>query len=492
MISMKLSAHKISVPLLFILLVASSLAVVSEASASSAGWVSQNYLNVVVNMQGAGGVYPSSGFYNYGSNLTARVYTNPGYVFDGWYLNGVYMGRLTTMPIMIDKDYTLIAQFSQRTSYLTITTSPEDSGTTVPAAGIWNYSAGTSPRIYAYPSTGCNFSGWYLDGTYMGSGSSILVDMSQDHQLSAYFSGTPTNVTVTPTPAPSPTATPVPTPAPGALTPTLSFYCVSSTSQSGFNVKLQGALAYNGSGLSGEGIAFAYSASGGATWHELTYLITGDDGNFSAVWMPSVSGNYMIRGSYPGDGLYRSVTTAFNLSIAPTASQNMFSVVSNSTLSSLVFDSTQNRLSFSVSGPTGTAGFVQACIPKTLVSSIADLTAYLDGQDVFYTAYSSGDVWVVTLHYHHSSHSIVFAINSATPTPTQSATAAPTQSSSSTTSTTTTNPTAKPTVKPTATPASTPTIPEIAPLVVLPVLVLMLGFAIFVRLKRKSITKPSL
>ena len=83
------------------------------------------------------------------------------------------------------------------------------------------------------PSSGDTFSGWYLDGTYMGTSTSLLVSMTKDHQLAAFFSGN--NVS----PTPIPTSMPAPTPNPSLLIPTLQFYCTSLTSNSAFVVEIR-------------------------------------------------------------------------------------------------------------------------------------------------------------------------------------------------------------------------------------------------------------
>jgi uncharacterized repeat protein (TIGR02543 family) len=474
---MKSSAHKISVSLLIIFLVGTSLSLLPTTFAQYYP-LSQNTLNVVVNYSGAGYVTPGSGLYNYGSTVTARVYTNTGYVFDGWYLNGVYQGKLTTIPITMTQDYTLYAVFSIRTVCLTINSNPTEGGTTAPGAGIWNYTYGSSITVSEYPSSGCNFSGWYLDGIYEGLGTSITITMTQDHQLGAFFAG---NIP-SPSPTTQPTVTPTPIPTPDLPIPSLSFYCASSTITSGFNVQIQGALAINGTGITGTGVTFSYSATGGATWHDLAYIITDDYGDFSAVWMPSSSGNYVVKGVWLSDGVYSSVTTKVNFSVAPfqNQNQNVFSVSSNSTLSSLTFDSSQNKLSFSVSGPSGTMGYVQACIPKTLLTVESNLKVSLDGQDVTYYIFSEGDAWIITIGYHHSSHSVVMALDAPIPTPTL--TVAPTSNPGQTS-----NPTANPTHTATASPtaASTPYAPEFPPIVIVPMLILMMSLAVFLMLKKR-------
>jgi uncharacterized repeat protein (TIGR02543 family) len=457
---MRISARKIAVFLLITCIAVTSLSFAPIVSAYYYP-LSQCSLSTSVNYSGAGYVTPSGQniLYYYGESVTLRAYTYIGYVFDGWYLNGVYQGKLSTITLSMTQDYTLYATFSQRTAILTVTTNPIDGGTTTPGAGIWNYSAGSTASVKAYPASGNTFSGWYLDGTYQGLGTTITVTMDTDHQLSAFFSGNGSN------PTPEPTATPAPTlaPTPGLPVPSLSFYCASSTASSGFNVALSGALSINSSGISGTGIVLSYSATGGATWHDLAYVITDDYGSFSAVWMPSASGNYVVKASWYSDGVYSSVSSTVNFAVAPNPAENqVFSVSSNSTVSSLVFDSTASQLKFTVSGDSGTTGYVQVCVPKNLLPVPGDLRVSLDGQDVSYQVFSQGDAWIVTTEYHHSTHSVVMALSSSTALPTNDdAVTNPTSGSSS----------------------SSPL--EVSPLVTLPIIVVLLGLVIFLLLRRR-------
>jgi hypothetical protein len=479
---MKLNARAITISIFIAFLIGMNLS--SSANVSAQYYpISTNQLTVITNYNGAGYVYPGNGSYYYGSTVTPRVYTNPGYVFDGWYLNGVYMGKLASMPLTMTQDYTLIAVFSIRTACLTITNNPSEGGTTAPAAGIWNYTYGSTITIREYPNSGASFSGWYLDGEYQGAGTSITITMNQDHQLGAFFAGTFPTATPSPTLQPNATSTPTPTPEPGLQVPSLSFYCASSTTTTGFRVEINGALAFNQTGIAGEGITFSYSANNGSSWHDLAYLITGNVGNFSAVWMPSASGNYIVKGTWQSDGVYASITTTVNFAVTPTQNQNTFSVSSNSTLSSLTFDSTHNTFSFSVSGAAGTYGYVQACIPKSLLPVVANLEVLLDGNNVDYYTFSQNDIWIITIMYHHSTHTVVMALDGtqATNSPTTQPTANPTQSSTSAS-----NPTSNPTTAPT--PTITPTIPELTAIIVLPLLIALISAAVFRQQKKQQKT----
>lgn len=367
-------------------------------------------VTATTNMSGAGYITPGSGYYNYGDYVVFTEYTSLGYQFDGWYLNGVYEGQLCSIPLTITQDYQLQAIYSKSVVELTVTESPQGGGTLAPSPGFWNYTYGDVVTVSEHPNAGCAFSGWYLNGVYMGAGTSIPVTMNQDNQLNAFFSGTPTNPGSTPTPGPTP---PPLGSSSGAPVPSLSFYAISSTTSSGFNVQIQGALAYNEFGISGAGILLSYSVTDGQTWQPLAYVTTADNGSFSAVWMPSASGDYMVTAYWPGDYSYSGVSKTVDFAVEPfnNQQQNVFSVSSNSTLSSLAFNSATDSLSFTVSGPQGTTGYSQVCIPQSLVPNITNLNVTLDNSLIAYSYVSSGGSWIISFIYHHSTHKVVMDLN---------------------------------------------------------------------------------
>jgi hypothetical protein len=71
----------------------------------------------------------------------------------------------------------------------------------------------------------------------------------------------------------------------------------------------------------------------------------------------------------------------------------------------------QPDYSCSVSGPSGTAGYVQVCIPKSLVSDASNLKITLDDDQINYSTFSKDDVWIITMIYSHSSYKVVLALN---------------------------------------------------------------------------------
>lgn len=452
----------------------------ADSGPGTSGPSTQFYLNVRVNLAGAGRLSVGPGYYNQYSTIVVNEYTNTGFVFDGWYLDGIYQGKLSTFVLQMNQAHELIAAFSKRPVSLTVTVNPPEAATTVPAPGISTYDYGDTVIVTEYSYAGFVFDGWYLDGSYIGNGTSAVISMNKDHQLSGYFGGNstataapPPTASPTPTPAPtpvptatpSPTAAPTPTPsaAPPRPTPSLALACKSSTEYTGFNVQIEGLLTVNGTGLSGAGILLSYSVTAGKSWNDLAYVSTDDNGHFTAVWMPAATGNYLINATWVGDAAYSGTTTIVNFAVTPSVQgKSVFSVASNSTLSSFSFDSTTQKLSFSVSGPSGTIGYVAVTIPKSLISDASNISVLLDGEKPAFYVESRTDSWVVTFSYHHSIHSVVINLNSAADqSPTSSPTSSPTlQPTPSPTQEQSSSPTTQPTSTPIAqpSPSSSPSV----------------------------------
>ena len=350
-------------------------------------------LSVTINDPDAGTVTPMSGTFNYGETVKVAAQPNYAYSFDGWYLNGEYQGKLSTLYVTIYQNSNLEATFSKRETKLTITVNPTGGGTTAPGPQVWNYEYGTSIPVKEYTNAGYVFDGWYLDGIYKGTDNNITVLMTKDRQLDAYFA-TPDIVT----PKPNPNASRVPT--------SLAVSAKSSAAYTGLNVQIEGYLLADGNGLSDKPILISYSVTGGRTWVDLTLIETNERGVFLVSWMPDVTGDYLIKATYDGDATYMDATTIVNFAVT-TFDKEQFSVTSNSTLTQFSFDSNSSHLSFSVSGPSGSTGYVNLYIPKTLMANTTHLRVYLDNSQLDYTVESDGDAWRVLFYYSHSSHVVI-------------------------------------------------------------------------------------
>jgi len=220
--------------------------------------------------------------------------------------------------------------------------------------------------------------------------------------------------------------------------PSLTVLGTSSASESSFKVRIGGNLVLDGAGVADAPVLLSYSNTGGESWQNLTFVLTGSDGSYSATWLPSVTGNYLLKTIYRGNENYLGASKIINFAMESSVEQTVFSVNSNSTLSGLSFNSDSKELSFSISGESGTTGYVDVCIPKSLISDISGLRVYLDNNQVVYTADSQSDSWLLYFSYHHSAHFVMISLGSSSPSSTSSV------------------PTQQPTVEPTPEPTQTP------------------------------------
>jgi hypothetical protein len=157
----------------------------------------------------------------------------------------------------------------------------------------------------------------------------------------------------------------------------------------------------------------SYSVNEGNSWIGLTTAGTDNSGNFAAVWFPSASGTYLLNGQWVGNSTFSDANTTINFAVLPYQEQSVFSVSSNSTISAFAFNSTSQELSFSVKGTSGTTGYVNVHIPKSLISDASSLKVYLDGNQLVYTTQSQGHSWLVSFSYHHSTHQVTINLGSA-------------------------------------------------------------------------------
>jgi parallel beta-helix repeat protein len=182
-----------------------------------------------------------------------------------------------------------------------------------------------------------------------------------------------------------------------------------STSYVGFKVEIDGTLTCNGKAVSGAPVLLSYSVTGGSSWNDITLENTTVDGKYSAVWLPSATGSYLVRATYSGNSTYPSSNALINLAMTASESQVVFSVKTNSTVSHLSFNSTTNELAFTVSGPSNTSGYVEVYVAKSLIQNILDVKVYLDGNRLDYTSTSLDDSWLLQFSYRHSTHAVAIA-----------------------------------------------------------------------------------
>jgi len=146
---------------------------------------------------------------------------------------------------------------------------------------------------------------------------------------------------------------------------------------------------------------------------------TDNDGNYNVQWVNTASGPFIIKAEWTGNETYSGTSNSTTLSFLPYQDQQVFYVESNSTVSALAFNSTSMQLSFTVSGPSGTTGYVKATIAKSLLTNAQNVRVYIDENQLQYAVTSTPNSWVLTFNYFHSTHQIriVMAPNTASSAP---------------------------------------------------------------------------
>jgi hypothetical protein len=184
-----------------------------------------------------------------------------------------------------------------------------------------------------------------------------------------------------------------------------------SISTSAESTELGYILDFNGALINPEGeplvdkqIILSYMIPSTAVWNPFSSVTTDGNGVFSASWIPTATGNFMVKAEWQGDENYSAAYNVKNVSVLRGNEENVFMAESNSTLSALSLNSTSNEMSFSVSGPSGTTGYVRFLISKALLQDSANLKVYKDGALINCTVTSVGNQTILYIVYSHSSH----------------------------------------------------------------------------------------
>jgi N-acetylneuraminic acid mutarotase len=108
-----------------------------------------------------------------------------------------------------------------------------------------------------------------------------------------------------------------------------------------------------------------------------------------------------------------STTTVSTLVTNATTVGLQMQVVSNSSVSGLIFDSTRGLLNFTVSGPSGTHGFFDATIAKSLLSG--QPIVLIDGVQSPASVNQDPNFWYVHVTYPHSQHHVTIGGSNTVP-----------------------------------------------------------------------------
>ncbi len=182
--------------------------------------------------------------------------------------------------------------------------------------------------------------------------------------------------------------------------------------QIGYQIDIRGRLeAQEGKPIPSKQIILWYSIPGISTWYPITSVTTDAEGRFSASWIPTATGTFTIKAEYTDNTTAEVFDKTTNISVTPILSDDFYvAVESNSTLSSVTFNSTSNEFFFTVSGPSKTTGYTTLSVPKSFLPNPANLKLYIDGQQTAFNCTSEGNFWILNVNYSHSTHDVVLKI----------------------------------------------------------------------------------
>lgn len=160
----------------------------------------------------------------------------------------------------------------------------------------------------------------------------------------------------------------------------------------------------------GNSTGFSSIVSGGAPPYSYQWYLNGNpvSGATSNSWTftPTSPGSYTVYLNITDSVGVIPISDNATVEVNPKEDNYVFLVSSNSTISGLAFNATGEVLSFGASGPTGTTGYAQITILKSIVIDPMSVAVLVDNNPAPYTITSIDDSWLLTLNYTHSTHQV--------------------------------------------------------------------------------------
>ena len=144
-----------------------------------------------------GNTNPAAGAYQYnaGTQASIQATANSGYMFANWLRNNINVGSANPYLLTMDANYELTAVFELEPLPIqyTLTVLSSSNGNTNPAAGAYQYNAGTQASIQATANSGYIFANWLRNNINVGSANPYLLTMDANYELTAVFELEPAN-----------------------------------------------------------------------------------------------------------------------------------------------------------------------------------------------------------------------------------------------------------------------------------------------------------
>jgi hypothetical protein len=165
--------------------------------------------------------------------------------------------------------------------------------------------------------------------------------------------------------------------------------------------------------VAGQEVRLYYSHDNATTWVLISSQTTNSNGNFSAFWHPPYTGYYLLLASLTPSATWNEAWANATLTIIAAPSEGMLTLQSNSTLTDSTFNEAKKELSFTVTGPTGTSGYVNVSIPREMVDKASSIKLTMDGTEVQFQLGQNASAYTIWFGYTHSSHHLVLSFGAA-------------------------------------------------------------------------------
>lgn len=132
-----------------------------------------------------GGTTTGGGTFNEGASVTVTATANAGYAFTSWTEDGFIVSAAPSLTFNVASNRTLVANFTQGTSYTVSTSASPAAGGGTSGGGV--FASGSSVTVNAAPNAGYVFTNWTQSGTIVSSSPGYTFNVTADRILVANF-----------------------------------------------------------------------------------------------------------------------------------------------------------------------------------------------------------------------------------------------------------------------------------------------------------------
>jgi len=171
-------------------------------------------------------------------------------------------------------------------------------------------------------------------------------------------------------------------------------------------IEIEGTLSYGETTIYFAALNISFSVDRGISWNNIGAVNTDANGDYSVEWLLPDNGTFQIKVSWEGNSTIPEASAIVHLLVATSQTNDLISIGSNSTITLFNFNADKQEITFNVSGPSETSGYVKIYISKALFENITEATVHLDGKQIDYIASSTKKSWILYFVYPHSVHNV--------------------------------------------------------------------------------------